>query len=222
MQILSTLPPSIDQTGEESTLIFLHTFNTYQLLNRLDVNDIRSQQLQLIKNFASLKACTPEHLLHLGLAASQGTLPNLDAAEFSLNACLSAALALPSPDYRIISIAIRKLAGLGQVHGSDAAYSIYKQAYQIIVGLKEGEYPVEEGKWLAMTAWNKSGMAVRLRQVDTARRWMKMGLDLSRHLPGMNIYTREMEQCFENFEKLCGSTNSFTSEAEETGTKSIS
>lgn len=222
MQILSTLPPSIDQTGEESTLIFLHTFNTYQLLNRLDVNDIRSQQLQLIKNFASLKACTPEHLLHLGLAASQGTLPNLDAAEFSLNACLSAALALPSPDYRIISIAIRKLAGLGQVHGSDAAYSIYKQAYQIIVGLKEGEYPVEEGKWLAMTAWNKSGMAVRLRQVDTARRWMKMGLDLSRHLPGMNIYTREMEQCFENFEKLCGSTNSFASEAEETGTKSIS
>ncbi|KAH7685119.1 Meiosis specific protein Spo22/ZIP4/TEX11 protein [Dioscorea alata] len=221
-KILSTLPPSIDQAGEESTLIFLHTFNTYQLLNRLDVNDIRSQQLQLIKNFASLKACLPEHLLHLGLAASQGALPNLDAAEFSLNACLSAALALPSPDYRIISIAIRKLAGLGQVHGNDAAYSIYKQAYQIIVGLKEGEYPVEEGKWLAMTAWNKSGMAVRLRQVDTARRWMKMGLDLSRHLPGMNIYTREMEQCFENFEKLCGGSNSFTSEAEETGTRSIS
>ncbi|KAJ0972222.1 hypothetical protein J5N97_020181 [Dioscorea zingiberensis] len=221
-KIFPTLPSTSDQTAEEPSLVFLHTFNTYQLLDRLDISDKRSQQLQLIKNFASSKACKPEHLLHIGLAASQGGLPNLEVAEFSLNACLSAMLALPSPDYRMISIVIRKLAGLGQVCGSDNAYNVYKQAYQIIVGLNKGDYPLEEGKWLAVTAWNKSGMAVRLRQVDTVRKWMKMGLDLARHLPGMDMYTREMEECFANFEKLCGAVDGLVSQVEETSSRSLS
>nr|XP_010909836.1 TPR repeat-containing protein ZIP4 [Elaeis guineensis] len=197
-----------DHHAEYPDLFFLHTYNTYHLLSRLG-NDTRSQQLQLIKSFASSKVCTPNHLLQLGFTALKGGRPNLEAAEFALNACLSALLASPSPDYHLISIALRKLvclSGLQDTEGgkNDGAYRVYRQAYQIIVGLKDGEYPIEEGKWLATTAWNKSGLAVRLHQFNVAERWMKMGLDLARHLKGMEKYREGMEEYFANFEKLCG------------------
>lgn len=212
MQILPLVSSPVqvanDQNAEFSSLFFLHTFNTYHLLNRLN-NDTRSQQLQLIKSFASSKACNPNHLLQLGFTASRGGRPNLETADFSLNACLSALLASPSPDYHLISIVLRKLiclSGLQDTEGgkNDGAYRVYRQAYQIIVGLKDGEYPIEEGKWLATTAWNKSGLAVRLHQFNVAERWMKMGLDLARHLKGMEKYVEGMEEYFANFEKLCG------------------
>lgn len=162
----------------------------------------------------------PRHLLQLGLAASQGARPNPEAAEFSLNAALSAFLASPSPEYQSIGIALRKLACLaGYGDGNDRAYDVYRQAYQIIVGLKDGEYPIEEGKWLAMTAWNKAGFAVRLRQVNVARKWMKMGLDLARHLKGMEQYIAGMEECFASFEKQCGNEDGKV-EGTEIGSKS--
>jgi len=91
----------------------------------------------------------------------------------------------------MVGTVLRSLARLTGLLGkdyitSDGAFGAYRQAYQLIVGLKEGgEYPIEEGKWLATTAWNKGGMALRLRQVEVARRWMKMGLDLARHVRGM-------------------------------------
>ncbi|XP_072966160.1 TPR repeat-containing protein ZIP4 [Typha angustifolia] len=197
-----------DQTVENSTLLFVHTYFSYQLLNRVDANS-HTPQLQLIKSYAASKACTPDHLLQLGLTASQGARPNLDVAEFALKACLSSLLTSPSPEYKLISIALRKLACLAGFHDTDGgkndpAYDVYKQAQQIIVGLKDGEYPVEEGKWLAMTAWNKSGLAIHLRQTSIARKWMKMGLDLARHLKGMEQYRVGMEECFAKFEKLCG------------------
>jgi len=86
----------------------------------------------------------------------------------------------------MVGTVLRSLARLTGLLGkdyitSDGAFGAYRQAYQ----LKEGEYPIEEGKWLATTAWNKGGMALRLRQVEVARRWMKMGLDLARHVRGM-------------------------------------
>ena len=101
---------------------------------------------------------------------------------------------------------MRKLIGLagllrGQADGETAAYTGYRQAYRIIVGLKEGEYPAEEGKWLAMTAWNRAGCAVRLGQVETAMKWMIMGLDLARHLKCMDNYVRGMEESLASFEK---------------------
>ncbi|OAY73918.1 TPR repeat-containing protein ZIP4 [Ananas comosus] len=218
---LSSSPSHIgDQSAENSAFSFLHTYYSYQLCSRIDHVDSHTQQLQLIKTFAATKPCLPRHLLQLGLAASQGARPNPEAAEFSLNAALSAFLASPSPEYQSIGIALRKLACLaGYGDGNDRAYDVYRQAYQIIVGLKDGEYPIEEGKWLAMTAWNKAGFAVRLRQVNVARKWMKMGLDLARHLKGMEQYIAGMEECFASFEKQCGNEDGKV-EGTEIGSKS--
>jgi hypothetical protein len=195
--------------AEANNFLFLHTFNSYQLLDRMD-NSGRPQQLQLVKNFASSKACTPGHLLKFGLAASKGTPPNLLVAEFSLKASISAALASQSPNYRVISIALRNLAclaGLQDLSGnvSDAVFDVYRQAYQIVVGLRDGEYPLEEGQWLVATAWNKSYLSRRLNQASVARKWMKMGLDLSRHLESMKQNIAGMEQCFESFRKMSDS-----------------
>ncbi|CAL9131213.1 unnamed protein product [Musa textilis] len=203
----SSAQESRDHQAENSDLFFLHTYSTYQLIDRLN-DDARPQQLELVKSFAASKACTAHHLLQLGLAASRGEQHNPAVAEFALNASLSVLLASPSPDYNLVGIVIRRLACLAASRGNDggdndATYDVYRQAYQIVLGLEEGEYPVEEGKWLAMTAWNKSGLAVRLRQVATARKWMKMGLDLARHSKGMDKYVGGMEECAANLEKLC-------------------
>ncbi|PNT73356.1 hypothetical protein BRADI_2g57415v3 [Brachypodium distachyon] len=202
--IWPSVPVASDQV-ETNNFLFLHTFNSYKLLDRMDTN-AHPQQLQLVKNFASSKACTPDHLLKLGIAASKGTPPNLLVAEFSLKASITSALASHSPNYRVISGALRKLAclpDLTDLNGSksDAAYDVYRQAYQIVVGLRDGEYPFEEGKWLAMTAWNKSYLAARLNQASVAIKWMKMGLDLSRHLESMKEYIAGLEKYLENFQK---------------------
>ncbi|XP_037442185.1 TPR repeat-containing protein ZIP4-like [Triticum dicoccoides] len=207
------LLPSIWPSGsvasdqaEANIFLFLHTFYSYQLLDRMDTS-AHPQQLQLVKNFASSKACTPSHLLVLGKAASEGTPPNLLVAEFSLKASIKTALASHSPNYRVISAALRNLAclaGLQDLSGSksDAVYGVYRQAYQIVVGLREGEYPCEEGQWLAVSAWNKSYLARRLNQASVGIKWMKMGLDLSRHVESMKKYIADMEQCLEYFQKM--------------------
>jgi hypothetical protein len=195
--------------AEANKYLFLHTFSSYYLLDRMDTST-RPQQLQLVKNFATSKACTPDHLLTLGVTASKGTPPNLLVAEFSLKASINAALASQSPNYRVISIALRNLACLAALQDlsgseSDAVYDVYRQAYQIVVGLRDGEYPSEEGQWLAVTAWNKSYLSRRLNQASVARKWMKMGLDLSRHLENMKQYIASMEQSFESFRKMSDS-----------------
>ncbi|CAO2167327.1 unnamed protein product [Urochloa humidicola] len=206
----STLPsaPVTSDQLEDNNLLFLHTFNFYCLLSRMDTS-AHPQQLQLVKNFAASKACTPGHLLELGEIASKGTQPNLQVAEFLLKASITTALASHSPNYGIISTALRRLvclAGLQDFSGSmsDAVYDVFQQAYQIVVGLRDGEYPFEEGKWLAITAWNKSSLASRLKQGSIARKWMKMAIDLSRHFESMKQYVSEMEECFERFQKSCG------------------
>ena len=193
---------------EDNNLPFLHTFNFYKLLNRMDTS-AHPQQLQLVKNFAASKACTPGHLLKLEEIASQGTQPNLQVAEFLLKASITTALASHSPNYGIISIALRRLAriaGLQDSSGSmsDAVYDVFRQAYQIVVGLRDGEYPFEEGKWLTATAWNKSGLASRLGQRSIAIKWMKMGIDLARHFESMKQYVSGMEEYFEHFQKVTG------------------
>ncbi|XP_047058871.1 TPR repeat-containing protein ZIP4 [Lolium rigidum] len=203
-----SVPVGSDQ-AEANKYLFLHTFSSYYLLDRMDTST-RPQQLQLVKNFATSKACTPDHLLTLGVTASKGTPPNLLVAEFSLKASINAALASQSPNYRVISIALRNLACLAALQDlsgseSDAVYDVYRQAYKIVVGLRDGEYPSEEGQWLATTAWNKSYLSRRLNQASVARKWMKMGLDLSRHLENMKQYIASMEQCFESFRKMSDS-----------------
>ncbi|KAF8664077.1 hypothetical protein HU200_054987 [Digitaria exilis] len=206
----STLPsaPVTSDQLEGNNFLFLHTFNFYHLLNRMDTT-AHPQQLQLVKNFAASKACTPSHLLQLGQIASQGTQPNLQVAEFLLKASITTALASHSPNYGIISAALRSLvylAGLQDISGSmsDAVYDVFRQAYQIVVGLRDGEYPSEEGKWLTMTAWNKSSLASRLGQRSVARKWMKMGIDLARHFQSTKQYISAMEEYFENFQKVSG------------------
>lgn len=208
--LLSSSPTQVAaaQSSFEPQLFFLHTISAYRLVGRLD-GDPHHKQLQLIKSFiSSSRQCSPQNLLHLGLIALQGPHPNQEAAEAAFNACLSSLLASPSPDYQTVGVVLRKLVGLagllkGQADVEDGAYAAYQQAYRIIVGLKEGEYPPEEGKWLAMTAWNKAGLAVRLGQVEAARRWMKMGLDLAQHQQCMERYRGAMEECLRNFDKHC-------------------
>ncbi|KAG2593485.1 hypothetical protein PVAP13_5NG112110 [Panicum virgatum] len=203
--------PSVLMTSdqlEDNNLPFLHTFNFYKLLNRMDTS-AHPQQLQLVKNFAASKACTPGHLLKLEEIASQGTQPNLQVAEFLLKASITTALASHSPNYGIISIALRRLAriaGLQDSSGSmsDAVYDVFRQAYQIVVGLRDGEYPFEEAQWLTLTAWNKSGLASRLGQCSIARKWMKMAIDLARHFESMKQYVSGMEEHFERFQKVSG------------------
>ncbi|KAL6616520.1 hypothetical protein ACP70R_038790 [Stipagrostis hirtigluma subsp. patula] len=194
---------------EDDNLPFLHAVSFYRLLDRMDTS-AHTQQLQLVKSFVAYKqACTPGHLLRLGELASQGTQPNLHVAEFALKTSITTALASHSPNYRVISCALRKLVRLAGVQdssgsNSDASYDVFRQAYQIVVGLRDGEYPSEEGKWLATTAWNKSYLAVRLGQPAVARKWGKMGLDLARHFESMKQHISEMEEQFEQFQKVSG------------------
>lgn len=186
----------------EPDLFFIYTFSAYDIQGRL--NDLAAQQF-LVKSYASSKACNPKHLLQIGLSASQGPRSNPEVATFALNECLSAFLSSPSPDYQNIAVVLRRLIAVACIKkgdtDDDAVYGVYKQAYQIMVGLKEGEYPTEEGKWLAMTAWNRAAIPVRLGQIETAMKWMKVGLEFAKRIPGMETYRAFMEDFVDGFKK---------------------
>ncbi|PON65927.1 Meiosis specific protein Spo22/ZIP4/TEX [Trema orientale] len=188
----------------EADLFFVYTLCAYNIQGRL--NDLGSQLL-LVKNFASSKACEPKYLLQIGLNALQGP-PNHEVAAFALNECLTALLSSPLPEYQSVALIIRKLIAVANVRrgdaDDDAVYGMYKQAYRIIVGLKDGDYPIEEGKWLATTAWNRAALPVRLGQIDVAKKWMNIGLELAMRVPGMESYRASMEDFVGGFEKeLC-------------------
>ncbi|OVA11043.1 2-5-oligoadenylate synthetase [Macleaya cordata] len=202
-KMLSGTQLSADFKSIDPSLYFIYTLNAYDLQGRFDTS--RSQQLLLVKNFASSKMCTPQHLLQIGLNAAQGGQhSNLEVSDYALNTCLSSLLNSPSPDYQTVALVVRKLIGLAGIQKGNAdedVYSVYKQAYRIMIGLKEGEYPTEEGKWLAMTAWNRADLPVRLGLIDVARKWMRIGLDLAQHVPGMQGYKSSMEDFLAEFEK---------------------
>lgn len=195
-----------DQTTTQSNILFLHTFNSYELRGR--VTGGAAQQLHVLKTFASSRACSPQHLFQIGLAASRGLRPNPEAADYAFRNCLPALLlAAPSPDYKTVAMVLRKLvmvSGLRQGETDDEPYAVYKEAYRIMVGLNQGEYPKEEGKWLAITAWNRSSMPARLGQMERAKKWMKMGLDFAQQVIGMDSYKCSMEKCLSSIEQLCG------------------
>lgn len=163
------------------------------------------KQLHLIKSFASSKSCNPLHLLQIGLDASQGPRSNPEVAVFALNACLSALLGSPSPDYQNVALILRKLISASTILKGDtddeAIISIYKQAYRIMVGLKEGEYPTEEAKWLSMTAWNRAALPLRLGHTEVAKKWMNIGLELAEKVLGMQTYRSCMEDFVAGYEK---------------------
>ncbi|CAK7349217.1 unnamed protein product [Dovyalis caffra] len=207
-KILTSISAGTQLGGDEITtvepdLIFMYTFNAYDIYGRLD-NFGPHKQLHLVKSLASLKACNPKYLLQIGLSASQGPRSNPEVASFALNECLSALLS-SSPDYQDVALIVRRLITLASIHkgdsDDDAVHKLYKQAYRIMVGLKEGEYPTEEGKWLAMTAWNRAAVPVRLGQVDAARKWMDAGLELARKVSGMDTYRACMEDFVTAFNK---------------------
>ncbi|XP_055812945.1 TPR repeat-containing protein ZIP4 isoform X2 [Solanum dulcamara] len=187
----------------EPNFLFVYTWCAFDLHSRLD--NTGSQQFLLIKRFANSKCCNPSHLLQIGINASQGPSSNHEVAIFALSTCLSTFLALPLPDYASVAQIVRKLVSLRSIHGTDtnddAKMETYKQAYRIMVGLKEGEYPVEEAKWLAMTAWNRAAVPVRMGHMDEAKRWMSMGLELAKKVPGMQTYRSCMEDFIAGFEK---------------------
>lgn len=192
-QITNTLDPD---------LFFVYTFCAYDIQGRL--NDLKSQ-LFLVKSFASSKASKPHHLLQIGLFASQGPRSNHEVATFALNECLSSFLSSPSPDYQNVALVVRKLVTLTSLHkgdtDDDVVYAIYKQAYRIMIGLKEGEYPSEEGKWLAMTAWNRAGVPVRLGNIVLGKKWMNVGIEIAKHVSGMETYKACMEDFLFGLEK---------------------
>ncbi|KAJ1387302.1 hypothetical protein SESBI_40124 [Sesbania bispinosa] len=190
----------------EPDLLFIYTFCAYDIQGRL--NSLGSQLLT-VRSFASSKACKPQQLLQIGLSASQGPRSNHEVATFSLNECLSSFLSSPVSDYQDysqnVALVVRKLIAIASFHkgdkDDDLVYSMYKQAYRIMVGLKEDEYPIEEGKWLAMTKWNRAAVPVRLGQIEVRKKWMTMGFEIAKHVPGMETYRACMEDLLSNLEK---------------------
>ncbi|KAL6993034.1 hypothetical protein U1Q18_011152 [Sarracenia purpurea var. burkii] len=198
--------PDGDATAAiEPSFFFIYTLDAYDLHARLDQIGSQHQQLHLVKTFAASKSCNPNHLLQIGLHASQGPRSNPEVATFALNTSLSSLLDSPSPDYQSVALILRKLISVSAIHNGntdeDFAYGIYKQASRIMLGLKEGEYPAEEGKWLATTAWNRAAVPARLGEMEAARKWMNVGLELVGKVPGMDSYGLCMEDFVVGFEK---------------------
>ncbi|KAL8549151.1 hypothetical protein ACS0TY_008130 [Phlomoides rotata] len=196
-----------DQVADiESNFFFIYTWSAFDLYSRL--SDMNAQQLVLVKNFASSKSCNPKHLLQIGLEASQGPRSNPEVAMFALNTSLSTLVASPCPDYQTVALVIRKLISMGSIHKGDpddeSMIEMYKKAYRIMVGLREGEYPIEEAKWLATTAWNRAALPVKLGQIELAKKWMNIGLELAMKFPGMRTYRSCMEEYLAGLEKLNG------------------
>ncbi|KAG5008165.1 hypothetical protein JHK85_026707 [Glycine max] len=186
----------------EPERFFIYTFCAYDIQGRL--NNLGSQLLN-VKSFASSKACKPHLLLQIGLAASQGPRLNHEVASFALNECLSSFLSSAAPDYQNVALVMRKLISIASIHKGDTdddlVYSMYKQAYRIMVSLKEDEYPIEEGKWLGMSAWNRAAVPVRLGQIEVGKKWMTVGLDIAKLVPGMEAYKACMEEVLGNLKK---------------------
>ncbi|XWS31168.1 hypothetical protein CRYUN_Cryun23aG0053900 [Craigia yunnanensis] len=157
-------------TTIEADIFFMYVLNAYDMHGR--VNNLESQHL--VKSFAGTKACSPQYLLQIGLHASEGPRFNAEVATFALSECLPDFLSSPSPDYQDVALIVRRLITIASIHkgdtDDDAVLSMYKQAYRIMVGLKEGEYPTEEGTWLAMTAWNRADLPVRMGEIDVAKK----------------------------------------------------
>lgn len=203
--------PNIDQiTNIEPYFFFIHTLDAYDLYSRL--SDTGPQQLHLIKAYASSKSCNPKYLLQIGLISSDGPRSNPEVATYALNTCLSSLLDSQSPDYGSVAQIMRKLISLNAVYKADtdddAIYGMYRQAYRVMVGLKEGEYPIEEGKWLAMTAWNRAALPVRMGPLSAAMKWMNIGLELAGKVQGMQTYRSCMEDFIASFKQKYNATNS--------------
>ncbi|KAL2238475.1 TPR repeat-containing protein ZIP4 [Sesamum indicum] len=211
-KMLMSSSASIRQTDDQTTAIepnffFMYTWSSFDLYSRL--SDMSAQQLSLVKAFASSKSCNPKHLLQIGLEASQGPRSNPEVCAFALNTCLASLLASPSPDYQTVALVLRKLISIRTIYKGDteddSITEIYKQAYRIMVGLREGEYPVEEAKWLAMTAWNRAALPVKMGQIESAKKWMNIGMELATKVRGMHTYKSCMEDYLASFEKkFCG------------------
>ncbi|CAN1788993.1 TPR repeat-containing protein ZIP4 [Linum perenne] len=190
----------------EEEILFMYTFNAYQIHGMLDDDGGQQRQLELVKAFAQSKVCNPRDLFQIGVAASEGPCSNPEVAIFALKESLSTFQSLLSPDYAEIAVIVRRLIMVMSVEKSDlgdedVVHSMYKQAYRIMVGLKEGEYPTEEGKWLATTAWNRAVVPVKLGQIDVANKWMTVGLELATKVPGMETYRTCMEDFVSDFLK---------------------
>lgn len=208
MQILASSSAIIRKNDDQNTAIepnfyFIYTWSAFDLYSRL--SDMHPQQIQLVKNFAISKCCNPNHLLQIALEASQGPRSNHEVATFALNTCLTALLASPSPDYRTAALILRKLISIGTIYEGDSddnsIMEMYKQAYRIMVGLKEGEYPIEEAKWLATTAWNRAALPIKMGQFESAKKWMSIALDVVMKVPGLHMYRSCMEDYAAGFKK---------------------
>lgn len=185
-----------DDASLEADFLCLHAFIAYDIHTR--VGNSKSQ-LGLVKSFASSKTCKSRYLLQIALTAAHGPRSNLEVASFALHQCLSDFLSSVSPDYQNVALVIRKLitatSALKGDNNDGEVYDLYKQAYHIMVGLKEGEYPTDEGKWLVTTAWNRAAIPVRLGQVIAAKKWMEIARELAGLVPGTETY----RVCMEDF-----------------------
>ncbi|KAI3853306.1 hypothetical protein MKW92_001347, partial [Papaver armeniacum] len=92
-----------------------------------------SQQLLLVKNFASSKMCVPQYLFQIGLNAAQGgEHSNSEVSDYNIHRCLSSLLNSPSPDYQTVALVLQNLIGnSGSKKGNvnDDVDDMYKQVY---------------------------------------------------------------------------------------------
>ncbi|XP_071692075.1 TPR repeat-containing protein ZIP4-like [Rutidosis leptorrhynchoides] len=195
-------------TTIEPHFYFIYILSAYDLYTRLDSTE--SKQLTLIKNYTNSRYCNPNHLFQIGLNALEGPRTNTEVATFCFNSCISSLLSSPSPDYKTVALILRKLVTITSVRkgnvdddgdDNDGVYGIYKKASRMMVGLKAREFPVEEGKWFAMSAWNRAALPVRLGQMVEAKKWMDMGLELAGRVAGMDTYKSCMEDYVSGVEK---------------------
>ncbi|KAI4329920.1 hypothetical protein MLD38_028250 [Melastoma candidum] len=193
-EILEALSTRMDVVDEDDASLeaefrCLHAFISYDIHKR--VGNSKSQ-LGLVKSFAVSKACNPRYLLQIALTAAHGPGSNLEVASFALHQCLADLLSSVSPSYENVALVIRKLimatSTLKGDNNDQEVYDLYKKAYHIMVGLKEGEYPTDEGKWLVTTAWNRAAIPVRLGQIVVAKKWMDLARELAGLVPGTEVY----------------------------------
>jgi hypothetical protein len=52
-----------------------------------------------------------------------------------------------------------------------------------------------------MTAWNRAAIPVRLEHAEEAKKWMSIGLELNKKVPGMQTYRSCMEDFVADYEQ---------------------
>jgi hypothetical protein len=87
-----------------------------------------------------------------------------------------------------------------------------QEVSQLLVGLRDGQYPKDEVSWLVSTSWNRAAFHVKFAHKVEAEKWMRIALDLLQHAPQMESHRSTMKSALD---ELLGSLKSDISAMEE-------